>query len=150
MLTPTHIKLHDASMCDEVRFVHKRVRHIAHQLTSAGVSSDVGAEILCRNVDYMGRSVGRRAQGASKPTCKVKDHKARKGARVRHIIARHAHTVDLCRTYTDRSAPFRPGGCVWSKVNRRAKQRFRALLHKSDALYSAGEITVALESLRAL
>lgn len=148
--TLDHNVIFRRAVSEGVLHVRKRASAIAHQATCGGASDEVVAGIICRNVDYMSRSMGRRLQGVPKPTCKARDHKARKGARVRHIIAQHAHTVDLCRTYTDRSAPFRQGGCVWSKVNRGKKNRFRAILHKADAFYSAGEITVALELLRAL
>ena len=132
--------------------VRKVVPHTFAYITVQGAptSDDVRADILWRQAEYMKRSVGRRAQGVEKPTCKVRDHKSRKCARVEHSKRTFTHTVDLRRTYADKSAPYRPGGAVWASVNKRAKRRFRALLHKADQLFSAGEITVALEALRAL
>lgn len=169
MTTSDHKKLHVRAIAAEAAYMSGRVRKLAHQLTKASVSDDVGADILERNIDHMGRSVGRRAQGAhaptqgyvcvdgdfrlrvaQNPTSKVKDHKAHKALRVRACVQAHAGAIDAMRRFTHMSAPFRPGGAVCSKVNKGKRRRFRAILHKADALALSGEVTVATELLKQL
>lgn len=169
MTTSDHKKLHRKAIVSEVAYMKGRVRKLAHQLTKASVSDDVGANILERNIDHMGRSVGRRAQGAhvptqgyvcvgsdfrlrvaQNPTSKVKDHKAHKALRVAACAQAHAGTIDAMRRFTYMSAPFRKGGCVYDKVSKRKRNRFRAILHKADAIARTGEITVATELLKQL
>ena len=169
MTTLDYKKLHRKAFASEAAYMSGRVRKLAQQLTSASVSDDVGADILERNIDHMGRSVGRRAQGAhaptqgyvcvdgdfrlrvaQNPTSKVKDHKAHKALRVRACANAHAGAIDAMRRFTYMSAPFRKGGCVYDKVTKRKRNRFRAILHKADALALSGEVTVATELLKQL
>ena len=162
-------KLHDREVCRQAAYMKGRVRDLAHKLTSADVSDDVGADILARNIDYMGRTVGRRAQGAfvptqgyvcvdgdfrrrvaQGPTYKVKDHKAHKQLRVAECARKHANSIDASRRFAYITAPFRKGGIVYAKVSKCKRNRFRAILHKADGFARKGEIAVALELAKAL
>lgn len=169
MTTNDHRKLHDRTVKAEVAYMSGRVRKLAQKLTESDVSDEVGAEILCRNIDYMGRSVGRRAQGAhgtttglvwvdgvpvmrsvQTPTSKMRDAKAHKALRVETCREIHANAIDAARRFAYITAPFRKGGGVYSKVSKRKRNRFRAILHKADGFARTGEITVALELAKAL
>jgi Ni/Co efflux regulator RcnB len=98
----------------------------------------------------LARTLGRLASGLQHPTYRVKDHKHHRAVRTSNCERAHTREVDALRQYSHRSAPFRVGGHMWAKVGAKGKRRFRALLHTSDAIARNGDITVALESLRAL
>lgn len=167
MPTDDQKKVFQRTIGVEVSYMRGRVRKLAHQITRMEVCDDVGASILCRSIDYMGRSVGRRAQGAhtptqgfvcvngdyrlrvaQNPTYKVKDHKAHKQLRVRACVQAHARTIDASRRYTHMTAPYRRGGRVWSKLGGVGKKRTRKLLYVCDHMVANGEITAALELFR--
>ena len=147
MLTSTQKRLHREAASDAVVHVRKRVKAIAHQLTSAGVCDEVAVEITCRNLDYMGRSCGRKAAGIHAPTFRVRDHKNRQRVRVEHTLHTHAHNVDLQRTYTHKSAPYRKGGYMYERASRVGKRRMRDAVRMADHICSKGEIPAALEFL---
>ena len=166
MITPDHIKLHTRTVKAESAYMSGRVRKLAHQITRMEVSDDVGASILCRNIDYMGRSVGRRAQGAhgttsggvwvngrlvmrsvQTPTSRMRDAKAHKALRVEACDRTHTRAVDGLRTWAYKSAPYRTGGWKWAKMRRVDKRKYRALLHTLDHMVANGEIPAALELL---
>lgn len=108
-------------------------------------SDDVRADLLRKHIAYTKRSVGRILPGVPKPTGRVKDAKNYKAARTAHAKHTFAHTVDLQRTYTHKSAPFRPGGSVWAKCDRVGKRRLRGVVGLADKIALKGEITAALE-----
>lgn len=164
MITPDHIKLHNRTVAVESAYMSGRVRKLARQITRMEVCADVGASILCRNIDYMGRSVGRRAQGAhgttsggvwvngrlvmrsvQTPTSRMKDAKSHRALRVAACDRAHTRAVDGLRTWEHKSAPFRPGGYMWAKLGGVGKRRTRKLLYVCDRHVANGEIAVALE-----
>lgn len=144
----------------------KRVGNIARKVTALGGNPEQVCRIVelnlgMREVEHnakgnvikhtsIARTLGRLATGIHHPTYRARDHKSRRSQRAEQAFSTHARAVDLLRTYTHKSAPFRVGGHMWAKVGAKGKRRFRALLHTSDAIAHSGEITVALESLRAL
>lgn len=167
MITPDHIKLHNRTVAREAAYMSGRVRKLAQKITRMEVCADVGASILCRNIDYMGRSVGRRAQGAhgtttggvwvngrlvmrsvQNPTSRMRDAKAHKALRVENCDRAHTRTVDGLRTWAHMSAPYRPGGYRWAKLGGVGKRRTRKLLYVCDHMVANGEITAALELFR--
>jgi len=153
-------KLFDETCKSDLSYRDDRIRKLAHKVER----DEVGAGIICRHAAYSARSLGRTATGAhkttyglvyvdgrpimrskAKPTCKPKDAKAHKAQRVLACDQAHTSTIDGHRRFAYITAPFRPGGAVWSKVARSKKRKFRDLLHKADRFLAAGEIAVALE-----
>ena len=184
MITPDHIKLHNRTVASESAYMKGRVRKLAHKITRMEVCVEghtythfdpqgeetpdsVRADIICRNINYMGRSVGRRAQGAhgttsggvwvngrlvmrsvQNPTSKMRDAKSHKALRVGACDRAHTRAVDGLRTWAHMSAPYRPGGYRWAKLGGVGKRRTRKLLYVCDRHVANGEVTVALELFR--